>query len=75
MCLAPWVLCVCRFCDQGSYRVLYSRKSLEIIFPQQFFRPGESLENRDSLEKMVKSLEFFESYNKCFTSETFFGAG
>ena len=41
-------------------------------FAQQFSRHGKSLENRDSVKKMVKRLKFFfESYNKCFTSGFF----
>ena len=40
-------------------------------FAQQFSRPGKSLKNREKArKKIVKS--FFESYNKCFTSEIFF---
>ena len=42
-------------------------------FPPTIFQTWRK--SGGSLEKMVKSLEFFESYNKCFTSETFFGAG
>ena len=40
---------------------------------QQFFRPGKSLENRDEVLKMVKSLKgfFLESSIRCFLSKVF----
>ena len=40
-------------------------------FAQQFSRPGKSLENRDKVWNMVKSLEYFQS-NNCFLSEFFY---
>ena len=44
-------------------RVLNSRKSLK--FAQQFSRPGKRLKVEIKSGEMVKSLDFFQSYNKC----------
>ena len=59
------------FIKQGSFKVVNSWKNLEIcaaIF--QTWKKVWKIETKSC--KIVKSPEFFESYNKCFISDIFF---
>ena len=50
-------------------------QSLELLFAQQFSRPGKRLENGDEVWTNGKKhwrFFFFQSYNKCFRSEFLF---
>ena len=49
-------------------------QSLELLFAQQFSRPGKVWKMEIKSEQMVKSVDvfFFQSYNKCFKGEFLF---
>ena len=48
-------------------------QSLELLFAQQFSRPGKVWKMEIKSEQMVKSVDvFFQSYNKCFEGEFLF---
>ena len=66
--VGPFQVCdVCLF--QDSYRVLNSWKSLEIR--PAIFRTWKVWKMEIKCGEMVKSIEFFQRYNKCFRGDMF----